>query len=98
MKKKLFPVYLAAAMAVAGCTNNNEEGLGSEQPDNRFTGQSVTVTMNAIVGEPETRTAYDDQNADQLVVKWAANDQIGVFTDKSNRDANALGTIPPRED
>lgn len=96
MKKKLFPAYLAAAMAMAGCTNNNEEGLGSEQPDSRFTGQPVTVTMNAIVGKPETRTAYDDDtNADHLVVKWTTDDKIGVFTDKSNRAANALGTIPP---
>lgn len=94
MKKKLFPAYLAAAMVMTGCTNNNEEGLGSEQPDSPITGQPVTVTMNAIVGKPETRTAYDDTNADHLVVKWATDDKIGVFTDKSNRDANALGTIP----
>lgn len=91
--KSVYMAYLAAAVVTAaGCSDHDASPADATDGT---PARTVTVTLDASVGTPGTRTAYaEDEANDRLAVTWKATDAIGVFTATSNAMANASGTIP----
>ncbi len=78
MKKSL--IYMAAAMTafsipMTSCQNEDEPGMGR--------GREVHLTVTAA-RDAMTRTSMEVDDEANLVCKWSAGDQLGVFANTKN--------------
>lgn len=87
MENKIFINTIFAALVLCGCSEQDDmQGVNNET-------KTTPAVISASIGEtPYTKTAYDDSNRDELIVKWYDNDKIGVFA-TNNATSNAQFSI-----